>query len=235
MCTLEKRGNIFILTLTGPGEHRLNPPLLDAIRAALGRVRAESTTSSSALITTADGKFFSNGVDPQWLAQSSPNRQARATLLGSKFRSLIADLISLPMPTIAAVTGHIAAAGIGLALCHDYVLMRKDRGFLYMSELDIGMPFPAWFVAIIKCKVGAPASRRLLMLAAGKLTAAEAVEKGIVDSAHDSPAATVEAAVGLAEKLVARKWDGEVYAQIRMELLSEVLGLIRASNSGPRL
>nr|AIU94751.1 enoyl-CoA hydratase [Morus alba var. multicaulis] len=233
MCTLEKQGNIFILTLTGPGEHRLNPTLIDEIRSALGRVRAESTTSS-ALITTAEGKFFSNGLDLQWL-QSSPDRQARTHQLGSKFRSLIADLISLPMPTIAAVTGHASAAGIGLALCYDYVLMRKDRGFLYMSELDIGMRIPAWFVAIIRCKVGAPAARRLLLLAAGKLTATEAVEKGIVDSEHIGAEATVEAAVGLAEKLVAKKWDGEVYAQIRMELFSEILGEIRANSTGSRL
>ncbi|EXB58145.1 hypothetical protein L484_026345 [Morus notabilis] len=81
-------------------------------------------------------------------------------------------------------------------------------------------------------RVGAPAARRLLQLAAGKLTATEALEKGIVDSEHVSAEATVEAAVGLAEKLVAKKWDGEVYAEIRMELFSEVLGEIRANSTG---
>ena len=108
MCTLEKRGNIFILTLTGPGEHRLNPTLLDAIQSALGRVRAESGTSS-ALITTAEGKFFSNGYDLDW-ANSSPNPEARSHLLDSKLRTLVADLISLPMPTIAAVRARSRVA-----------------------------------------------------------------------------------------------------------------------------
>ncbi|XP_030496289.2 enoyl-CoA delta isomerase 1, peroxisomal [Cannabis sativa] len=232
MCTLEKKGKIFILTLTGQDEHRLNPTLIDSIHSAIRRVRSEaSSSSSSALITTAQGKFFSNGYDLDWVGSS----QTRGPLLDSKLKSLIADLISLPLPTIAAVSGHASAAGFILALSHDYVLMRKDRGFLYMSELDIRLPIPTWFVTLIKCKVGAPAARRLVLLTAAKVTATNAVEKGIVDSAHDSAESTVVAAVGLAEKLVERKWDGDVYAQIRMELFSEVLGEIRLSNSASRL
>ncbi|KAK0592193.1 hypothetical protein LWI29_014944 [Acer saccharum] len=226
MCSLEKRGSLYILTLVGPGEHRLNPALLDAIHSALRRVKAESTSSSSlsspsssALITTAEGKFFSNGYDLAW-AQSKPSQ---FKLMSLKLRSVVAEFISLPMPTIAAITGHTSAAGVILALSHDYVLMRRDRGFLYMSELDIGLKIPAWFMALIGCKIGEPAARRELVLRAAKLTAKEAVEKGIIDSAHDSAEETVKAAVAFGEELVMRKWDGHVYAQIRMVVLREVL------------
>ncbi|KAI3840910.1 hypothetical protein MKX03_006514 [Papaver bracteatum] len=38
---------------------------------------------------------------------------------------VIAKLLSLPMPTVAAVSGHAAAAGFFLALSHDYILTRK--------------------------------------------------------------------------------------------------------------
>ncbi|KAL8208838.1 hypothetical protein R6Q57_008250 [Mikania cordata] len=55
--------------------------------------------------------------------------------MANLFKDVVADLISLPMPTIAAVTGHAAAAGLLLAISNDYVLMRRDRGVLYMSEL----------------------------------------------------------------------------------------------------
>ncbi|KAL5569125.1 hypothetical protein UlMin_025700 [Ulmus minor] len=232
MCTLEKRGSIFILTLIGPGEHRLNPTLLDQIQSALRHVRSEAA-SSSALITTADGKFFSNGYDLDW-AQSS---QSRSILMDSKLRSVVADLISLPMPTIAAVTGHASAAGFILAFSHDYVLMRKDRGFLYMSELDIQLRIPTWFVALIKCKIGSPEARRSVFLTAAKLTATEAVEKGIIDSAHNSAEETVAAAGRLVEELIRKKWNGDVYAQIRGELFSEVLDEIRktSTSNGSRL
>ncbi|KAK2633719.1 hypothetical protein Ddye_028511 [Dipteronia dyeriana] len=224
MCTLEKRGSVYILTLVGPGEHRLNPILLDAIHSALRRVKAESTSlsslsSSSALITTAEGKFFSNGYDLAW-AQSKPSQ---FKLMSLKLRSLVAEFISLPMPTIASITGHTSAAGLILALSHDYVLMRRDRGFLYMSELDIGLKIPAWFMALIGCKVGEPAARLELVLRAAKLTAKEAVERGIIDSTHDSAEETVKAAVKFGEEVVMRKWDGHVYAQNRMVVLREVL------------
>ncbi|KAK3232208.1 hypothetical protein Dsin_004089 [Dipteronia sinensis] len=63
MCTLEKRGNLYSLTLVGP----ISSALIDAIRSALRRVTVDSnsssSSSSSALITTNQGKFFSNGLD----------------------------------------------------------------------------------------------------------------------------------------------------------------------------
>ncbi|CAL5191479.1 unnamed protein product [Lathyrus oleraceus] len=218
MCSLEKNGNIFILTLTGDGEHRLNPTLLNSIKSALHRVRQQATTSS-ALITTAHGKFFSNGYDIDW-AQTFLDR---ITLVDDLLRSVVSDLLSLPMPTIAAVTGHASAAGYILALAHDYVLMRSDRGFLYMSEIDINRVIPAWFVAVVDAKVGDAAARRRIVMQADKVTAKEAVRLGIVDSAHDSAEETVKAAVGLGGDLVKRGWDGHVYAQNRKRFLGHVI------------
>ncbi|XP_059628163.1 enoyl-CoA delta isomerase 1, peroxisomal-like [Cornus florida] len=226
MCTLEKRGSLFILTLTGNDEHRLNPNLIDAIKAALHRVRSEST-GPSALITTACGKFFSNGYDLAWANTTSPAAAAqRIQLMSSKLRSLVNDLISFPMPTIAAVCGHASAAGYILALSHDNVLMRKDRGFLYMSEVDIGLKISAWFVSVVSTKIGSAIARRDVILRAAKLTAKMAVERGIIDSAHDGAEETVEAAVRLGEELVGRKWDGHVYGQIRRVLHADVLRAI---------
>lgn len=230
MCTLEKKGDIFILTLTGPGEHRLNPTLLDEIQSALNQVRAAATSSSSALITTAHGKFFSNGYDLDWAGSDNSRRE----LMNSKLRSLVADFISLPLPTIAAVTGHASAAGFILARCHDYVLMRKDRGFIYMSEMDIALVIPVWFHALIANKVGSPNALRDLILRADKVTATVAVEKGIIDSAHGSAEETVEAAVRLGEEFVRRKWKGHVYAQNRMNSMSEALEEIRNWNTSTR-
>ncbi|KAJ8570056.1 hypothetical protein K7X08_006633 [Anisodus acutangulus] len=218
MCTLEKQGNLFILTLTGDDEHRLNSFLIDSIRAALKRVSSEATTGF-ALITTAQGKFFSNGYDLTW-ASSDPSR---LLLMDTKLRSLIYDLFNLPMPTIAAITGHASAAGFVLALSHDYVLMRKDRGFLYMSEIDIGLKIPAWFVTLVKNKVKSPTAWREVVMRGTKLTAGMAMEQGIVDSAHVGTAETVKAAVKLGEELVARKWDGEVYAHGRRIIFHDVL------------
>lgn len=219
MCTLEKRGDIYILTLTGSDEHRLNPTLIDSIRSALRRVRAEPASPSSALVTIAEGRFFSNGFDLAWAQSSQPRRE----LMSAKLQLLVKELISLPMPTIASVTGHASAAGMILALSHDYVLMRKERGFLYMSELDIGLVLPDWFMVLLKCKIGDARVRSEVVLTAAKLTAEMAAVRGIVHSAHDGAEETVEAAIRLGQELVKRGWDGNVYGKNRMVVLKEVL------------
>lgn len=228
MCTLEKRGNLFFLTLTGDDDHRLGPAVIDSLISALSQV-ASQATRGSALITTAQGnKFFSNGFDLAW-AKTAGSDSAAADRLNHmvlSFKPVVRALLSLPMPTVAALPGHAAAGGFLLALCHDYILMRSDRGVLYMSEVDLGLPFPDYFTATMRSKIGSASSRRDVMLRGMKIKGEDAVRMGIVDSAHDSAESTVEAAVRLGEQLASRKWDGEVYAEIRKGLYPELCGVI---------
>ncbi|KAG6393122.1 hypothetical protein SASPL_147354 [Salvia splendens] len=204
MCTLEKRGSIFFLTLTGASkkdqEHRLNPTLIAAIRAALSEVRSQAVPGS-ALVTQAEGRFFSNGFDLRH-AQAVAADAAAAEVINmvNLFRGVVSDLLSLPMPTVAAVTGHAAAAGLILAISHDYVVMTKSRAVLYLSELDIGMSLPDYFTALIKGKVGSSAARRGLALRAAKIGADAAY-----DSVEEMAAAAVQTAEELGKKEIGRE------------------------------
>ncbi|CAO2199477.1 unnamed protein product [Urochloa humidicola] len=74
-----------------------------------------------------------------------------ATMDGG-FRALVAELFALPVPTVAAVTGHAAAAGCALALAHDAIVMRGSREFLYMSEVDTGIKIVDFFAELIREK-----------------------------------------------------------------------------------
>lgn len=227
MCTIERRGNIFLLTLTGDDEHRLNPTLIGSIRSALAEVKSQATRGS-VLITSAQGKFFSNGFDLRYAQAAGSVQGAKDRLMNMVeiFKPLVADLISLPMPTIAAITGHAAAAGLMLAMSHDYITMRSDKGVLYMSELNIGMTLPDYFNAIFRSKLGSPSARRALLLKASKVRAEEAVGMGIVDSVHSNGMEALEAAVRLGEDLSKNKWEGKVYAEIRKSLYPELCGIL---------
>ncbi|EPS68994.1 hypothetical protein M569_05774, partial [Genlisea aurea] len=232
---LEKRGSLFILTLIGDSkedqEHRLSPDLISQIRSHLSQVKSQAV-DGSALITLSHGKFFSNGFDLRRAqavgAESGSYDDARLELhrMTELFRGVVADLLSLPMPTIAAVTGHAAAAGMILAIAHDYVLMTSSRGFMYMSELDIGMTLPDYFTALIRAKIGSHAARREVLLRAAKVRAEEAVKMGIVDAAYDSAEEVVASAVGKGEELAKRRWSGEAYAGIRKALFPELCLLL---------
>ncbi|KAL2897074.1 Enoyl-CoA delta isomerase 1 peroxisomal, partial [Bienertia sinuspersici] len=224
----KKRGNLFILTLTGNNEHRLNPTLISSIRSSLSQIKSQFLISKtpSVLITTAHGRFFSNGYDLSY-ANSSPNPTITKQNMDYQLQALIYDLISFPMPTIAAVNGHASAAGCILAMAHDYILMRRDRGYLYMSEVDIGLVIPPWFMAILRCKISGWKGRRRVVLMAEKVTAEKGMnEIGVVDQVFDGVQGTIDGAMKLGEVLVNRNWDGIVYSEIRKGLFKQVLDLI---------
>ncbi|KAG9447863.1 hypothetical protein H6P81_013991 [Aristolochia fimbriata] len=235
MCTLEKRGLVYVLTLTGDDEHRLGPDLITSIRSHLQRLRSEAA-SGSVLVTAAEGRFYSNGFDLKWAQEAGSGAFAgRLHHMVSSFEcQIMAEFLSLPMPTVAAVTGHAAAAGFALALCHDYVYMRKDKGVLYMSELDIGLPYPDSFMAMMRAKIANPAVRRDVVLRSAKVKAAEAVKMGIVDAAYDSAEETLGAAMRLAEELGKKRWDGEIYAGIRKASLLEVSEVLGIADKGEK-
>lgn len=92
-----------------------------------------------------------------------------------------------------------------------------------MSELDIGLVIPSWIVTLLKAKIRSPAALRDAILRAEKMTAEAAVEKGVIDAAYASGEETVRAAVEMGEELVGRKWKGNVYAENRKILFSDVL------------
>lgn len=95
-----------------------------------------------------------------------------------------------------------------------------------MSEVDLGLPFPDYFVAAMREKVGSVLARRDVMLRGLKIKGDEAVKMGIVESAHDSRDSVVDAAMRLGEQLTQRKWNGDVYAQIRMSMFPELCGTV---------
>jgi Delta3-Delta2-enoyl-CoA isomerase len=192
-------------------------------------VTAASAGPGPALVTVAEGRFFSNGLDLGWAGSS----RARLGELVDALRPFAADLLALPMPTIAAVTGHAAAGGFLLALCHDYRIMRADRGVLYMSEVDIGLTLPPYFVSVLRAKITAANALRDVTLRGRKLKAAEAKDMGIVDTVYPGPAETAAEAI----KLAARKWDGNVYASIRMSIFPDAcksVGIVEESDEEKR-
>ena len=64
MPSLDRHDEVFVLNL-GDGENRFNADSLTALEAHLDEV--EAAAAPRALVTTATGKFWSNGLDLGWL------------------------------------------------------------------------------------------------------------------------------------------------------------------------
>ncbi len=157
--------------------------LLEAFHGALDEVEASS--GPAALVTTGEGRFYSNGLDLEGLARGSRDGAGRVM---REMHRLFARLLAFPVFTAAAVNGHAFAAGAMLALAHDFRVMRAGRGYLCLPEIDLatGQPLTKGMFALIRSRLGGPVFHE--MLVTGRRYAAEdAAARGIVHEVRPEP------------------------------------------------
>ncbi|MDL4771029.1 MULTISPECIES: enoyl-CoA hydratase-related protein [Thermomonosporaceae] len=220
MIDLQRDGDVFVLRLDA-GENRFSPDLLDAVDGALDEV--EKQQGPRALVTTGTGRFYSNGLDLEWLGANGDHLEEYLR----RVNGLYARLLSLPLPTVAAVNGHAFAGGGMLVLAHDLAVMRTGRGYFCLPEVDLGMTFTPGMNALIRARL-APAAAHEAMVTGRRYAAEEAQAAGIVARTAAEEAvlpAAIELAAGLAPK------NGQVVARIRADLYRPALAALR----GPAL
>lgn len=215
LLTLERDGDVFVLRLRH-GENRFSPDLLDALDDALATVA--TTDGPRALVTTGAGKYFTNGLDLDWL---SAHGDELVPYLG-RVHALFAAVLRLPCATVAAANGHTFAAGAMLSLAHDAIVMRGDRGWWCLPEVDLGMPFTPGMNALIAARLPARTAHEA-MVTGRRYTGAEALAAGIVDALADEDAVVAEA-VALAGPLAAKAGPG--LAGIRTTLHAPLLATL---------
>lgn len=186
MIDLSRDGDVFILRMENE-ENRFSPEFLDALQGALTTVA--DAEGPRALVTTGTGKFFTNGLDLDWLG-ANPTRMGEYL---DMVDDLFARVLTLPCPTVAALNGHAFGAGAMLTLVHDHRIMRGDRGFWCLPEIDLGMPFPPGMQAVVTSRLPVTTSHEA-MITAHRYSGVEAMAKGIVE-ATASEADVVAAAV----------------------------------------
>lgn len=215
---LSRDGDVFVLRMKS-GENRFNPAFLAAMNAALDEVEASS--GAAALVTTGDGKFYSNGLDLDWLAQQEHGDAMRflATLL-----ALFARLVAFPVATCAAGNGHLFAGGAMLAMAHDWRVMRADRGFFCLPEIDLGMPLAHGMRSLLKEKLGRRVLRDVI-LTGGRYGADDCLRLGIVDQTA-AEADVIAAAVERLRPLAAKNRDAcrALKRGLYEELLADLTG-----------
>ena len=175
MPTLDRDGEVFVLDL-GDDENRFHPDWLTAVAGLLDEV--EGADGPRALVTTATGRFWSNGLDLEWLSENSDQH---AEFIDS-VQALLARVLALPLVTVAACQGHVFAAGAMLALAHDARVLRVDRGWFCLPEVDIAIPFTPGMAALIQSRLS-PQIAHTAMTTGRRYGGAEARVAGIVDDA----------------------------------------------------
>ena len=214
--SLDRTNEVFVLTMDD-GENRMNRPWLDAMNAALDEV--DAAPAPKALVTTGAGKFFSNGLDLEWLQSEGEHRGGDRGVFGAEFMALMGRIITFPIPTVAAINGHAFGAGLMVALCHDVRVMRDDRGFACANEMQIGFKIPTPELALFRHKLPANAFFETVQLSR-RWTGPQALAAGVVQATADLDSLP-GVALARAKELAPLGANRELFAEQKERLFGE--------------
>ncbi|MFZ2526855.1 MAG: enoyl-CoA hydratase/isomerase family protein [Rhodococcus sp. (in: high G+C Gram-positive bacteria)] len=194
---LERDGDVFVLYLGNRDqevdENRFHPDRLAEIGALLDEVDAHE--GPAALVTAATGKFWSNGLDTDWIFANIADLPGYLDTV----HALYVRMLTFPAATVAAIQGHAFGAGAMLALAHDFSVMRADRGFWCLPEVQLGMPFTVGMSALLRTRLISSTAVEAVTTSR-RYGGSDASAAGIVTQAVDGDAvlaAAVERAAGL--------------------------------------
>lgn len=209
-------GPVWTLDL-GDDENRFSPTWLEEAEGLVARVTA--STEPVALVTIGSGKFYSNGLDLEWVMAHPGDFFTYA----ARVQDLLATILTLPVPTIAALNGHAFGAGAMLALAHDFRIMRTDRGYFCLPEADIRIPFTEGMSALIQGKL-TPQAAVASMTTGHRFGGEEAAAYGIVDGV--APLESLAAAAADRVRALAGK-DRLTLGTIKSRMYADVVTALR--------
>jgi enoyl-CoA hydratase len=158
----------------------------------------EQILPARAVVLTGSGRVFSAGVDLLRLLDGGPDyiRQFLPAL-----SAMLAAVFTHPKPVVAAINGHAVAGGCVLACAADRRMMARDAGRIGVTELLVGVPFPAAAMEIMR-RATAPQYFEDAILSGATYNPPEAVARGLVHDIVD-PHELLDRAIDAANTLAA--------------------------------
>jgi enoyl-CoA hydratase len=211
MIEWEDRDEVAILRMArGTKANALNVDLVAALAAALDRL---DHAPARAGVLTGQGNVFCAGVDLPAVVEGGPAYVRQfVPLLARCFERLA----TFPKPLVAAVNGHAIAGGGILLLGCDQRLLARGTGRVGLTEILVGVQFPAWALEI--ARFATPPQHFPTLICTGRTwPPEEALARGLVDElvepdrlleracAVTAEMAAIPAAVFTATKLAVRR------------------------------
>ena len=236
--TLERRDGVAVLTLNRPtAANSIDIPLgRDLMHAA---IECDDDPDVRAVVLTGAGKMFCAGGDLRSFADAGAAIGSRLKELTAYLHAAISRLTRMNAPVVAAVNGMAAGAGFSLAVAADLVIASDTAGFV-MAYTQAGLVPDGSSTFFLPRRIGDRRTREL-MLTNRRLTAAEALEWGLVNqvvpAAELLPAATKLAtslaqgptrSFGAVKALLNESFEHGLEAQMELESRA-----IAAASTGP--
>lgn len=202
------------ITINRPSRaNSVDPALADALMAAFEHLAAEP--KARVLVLLGAGRSFCSGIDLNWMKQGGSASRDANYADALKLARILHRLHTLPIPTLAAVSGHAIGFGAGLVAACD-VAVAADTAVFRFSEVRLGI-IPAVISPYLLNAIGTRAARRYF-LNGESFPASEAVRIGLV---HGS--CTLEDFGAVTAQMVAELLAGKKHAQTAIKSLLDAM------------
>src|SRR5262245_22927671 len=211
-----------VVTIDRPPVNALDLDAITALEQAFDAATREAPRNG--VVLTGGGQIFSAGVDTR--AFASYSRHQRHAMVHGITR-MVARLLAIPVPVVAAINGHALGGGFVLMLACDYRMAADvETAKLGMTEAQAGIPFPAGPLEVMRHEL-APEMLRRLTLTSTVLGTNELLEARIIDAL--CPAEEIRSrSLATAKSLAAQPGFRAVKRQIRGGLADRVAALADA-------
>lgn len=182
---------------------------------ALGEALDDAAAGGArAVVLTGTGSIFSAGVDLHRVIEAGESYLVEfLPELGRVFTRLA----RFELPLVVAVNGHAIAGGCILVAAADWAVMAGGGGRIGVTELLVGVPFPAVALELLRMRAGAEQARRLV-LEGTTLEAEPALARGLVDEVVP-PEGLMERSLAVAERLAS---TGPAFAVTKRQLRADL-------------
>ena len=166
----------------GIGTIRLDRPKVNALNDQLTAELAEAARAAAAdqvraVVIYGGEKVFAGGADIAEMAEAGP---AAMAAWSGRLQAALSRVAGIGKPVVAAITGYALGGGLELALAADF-RVAGERARVGQPEILLGIIPGAGGTQRLPRLVG-PARAKDIIFSGRMLTAAEALEIGLVDS-----------------------------------------------------
>jgi enoyl-CoA hydratase len=210
MIGVTHHGKIALLTLAHGKANALDTEFCRAITGEFARLRKAPI---EAVVITAQGSIFSAGVN---LIRASQDGTKYLRTFLPVLNKMFDEVFNFPKPVVAAVNGHAVAGGCVLACCADYRMMARGAGKIGVTELLVGLPFPALAFEVMRF-VSGPRHFAELIYTGNTYAPEDALERGLLHEIVEA-AALQERALASARMLAGLSPVAFAQTKVQMRL-----------------
>jgi enoyl-CoA hydratase/carnithine racemase len=179
LINLDDQDDFAIVRLNNGATNAVSCDLVNELSEAIIRVKKDFR----GMVLAGGEKFFSIGFDiPTLLELDRPSM----TEFFHKFNHVVLNILTLPLPTAAAVKAHAVAGGAIMMLTCDYRFAATGRVLIGLNGIKLGVPIPYLPDLILRQIAGDQVASDMLYL--GEFVeSSDAWEKGLIHDVFPKP------------------------------------------------